>query len=383
MRTLGTMLAVLVLLVWATGCSEQALEPSATDGLNLTDEFGGYTATAEKPAFGDETLLAEEEEEQEVDDPILASPAADSIINDPMSGIFRLRIVWGRLELDTTVTELTDWSGSLSVTRGAEVVRRLIRFEEGQDYLLERTDRRLVEWVSYTSVHNDGIVVDLYIPPPRPIMDTIMMPDSMGHDSMMIDTIWPDPATVTFETGPYTRTFTLAELAALDTVVELEDGNAIAFHGLRIPRTSCRRGFLYGEWSADEEGGARFRGMFTNRAGDVIGFVKGHAGTDDDGRRVLFGKWISRDGRFEGFLRGSWAPHPNRHGNMEAFQHAGGRFRGVLFNADRAPIGEFRGRYFSAPWGGQGFFQARWRLNCPPPMEPPEDDPFADLDDGF
>ncbi|RME23838.1 MAG: hypothetical protein D6800_09350, partial [Candidatus Zixiibacteriota bacterium] len=172
MKKLATTIAVLGLLLLAVGCSNQAVDPSASDGLNLTDEFGGYTTVAEKPAFGDTQLADEENDEQEINDPILGSPAVDSVIADPEAGAFHLRAVWGRLELDTTVTQQTDWSGSLTISRGAEVVRRLIRFENGQDYLLPRTSRDLIEWVSVTTVHNDGIAVDLYVPPPRPILDT-------------------------------------------------------------------------------------------------------------------------------------------------------------------------------------------------------------------
>ncbi|RME28471.1 MAG: hypothetical protein D6800_03865, partial [Candidatus Zixiibacteriota bacterium] len=242
----------------------------------------------------------------------------------------------------------------------------------------------LIEWVSVTTVHNDGIAVDLYVPPPRPILDTTITTDSLGNDVITVDTLWPDPVTVTFATGPYSRTFTLGELAALDTVVELDDGNAIAFHAMRISRIQCPRGFLFGFWGPDKETGRiGFKGMFTDKHGLITGFVRGHAGVNDNGERVWFGKWISRNGRFEGFLRGTWAPHPDMHANGMAHRRAGGWFRGGIYDANRNRIGELRGRYCDGRYMRDGFFQGRWRLNCPNTDTTGTNDPFANLDDGF
>jgi len=361
-RHLLTSLALTALVLFAIGCSEQATEPD-TGGLNLVDEFGGFTATSEQPAFGDGELQDEADQEVDYNDPMLASAPVDSLVNDPDAGLFHLRVVWGRLEYDSTVTTMTDWTGSLTISRGAEVVRRLIRFEPGQDELLPRTDRTLIEWKSITTVHNDGIAVDLLVPRPRPELDSILVTDSSGS-VWVIDTLWPDPVTVTFETGPYSRTFTLAEIAALDTVVYLDDSNAVAFHGMQFFKYRCPRGFLTGEWGYNEEGNGVFRGMWTDQHGFITGWVRGHFGQDDNGRNVFFGKWISHSGRFEGFLRGSWRPAPNVGADPNAMHHAGGLFWGEIFSADRVRIGHLRGRYRNSDHFRGGFFQARWKLDC-------------------
>lgn len=204
-KTLLPLLMILLAALWISGCSENPTNLGETDPANLVDEFGGYRATSEQPGFGDDELLADDELEVEVNDPLLGSPEITALTSDPESGLFHLRIVWGQIPLDTTVTDPIDWSGSLTITRGAEIVRRLIRFEEGQDYLIERTDRKLIEWVSQTTIHNDGIAVDLFVPPPILILDSTEVVDINDEGdttiTWVVDTLDPEPVMVTFETG--------------------------------------------------------------------------------------------------------------------------------------------------------------------------------------
>ena len=201
-RKLLTITMLSALLVWAIGCSESPTETdSLVENLNLNDPTGGYQATDELPGFGDSDLLDGTNSGEEYDDPILLSGAVDSIIADSATGYFHLRVLWGQMELDSTVTELTDWTGSLTVSRGALVVKQVILFERGQDAVLERTDRSLIEWESFTTVHHDGLAIDIFVP--EAVTDST---DTANFDELV---------TVTFETGPYSRTYDLAELAAL------------------------------------------------------------------------------------------------------------------------------------------------------------------------
>ncbi len=341
------------LLIWAAGCSESPTESgSLTEILNLNDATGGYLATDEAPGFGDTDLLGEIDEAEEYDDPILLSPEVDSIIADPVSGYYHMRILWGQMDLDTSVTNLTDWTGSLTITRGALIVRQVIRFERGQDAILPRMERTLIEWESYTNIHNDGIGVDIFVPP-------IMIDPA---DSSVIDV----PVTVTFETGPYSRTFELAELSDLDTIVYLDDAdsNAVAFRAFRLDRLPCPRGFLAGHWGYNDEGEGVFRGLWMSHRGLITGFLRGHFGVNDEGRNVFFGKWISRNGRFSGFLRGRWEPLPGPHANQNAVMHAGGRFEGEILDESEMVIGKLRGKYKSHPRFNYGYLQGRWKLYC-------------------
>jgi hypothetical protein len=363
LRKLLTITMLTTLLVWGIGCSDSPTETNnQPENLNLNDATGGYQATDEADGFGDPDLLDGTDGGEAYDDPILMSGAVDSLIEDPTSGYYHLRVLWGQMELDSTVTELTDWTGSLTISRGALVVKQVILFEEGQDAVLERTDRGLIEWESFTMPHHDGLAVDIYIP--ASVTDSS---DTIPVDTTIVDTTVVDElVTVTFQTGPYSRTFDLAELAALDTVVYLDDAdsNAVAFHAFRLDRVPCARGFLAGHWGYNDEGEGVFRGSWISKKGRITGFMRGHFGVNDAGERVFFGKWIGEGGRFNAFIRGRWEQHPNYHANPNAIRHAGGRFEGEILDANRQEIGSLKGKYKSHPKFKKGFLQGRWELDC-------------------
>ncbi len=370
-KKLFTALLAMMLLIWFAGCSESPVEPGSLSGeLNLEDEFGGYTAQIEPEGFGDVELVQEANQDEEFDDTMLLSPGVDSLIEDPDVGYYHFRAVWGQMCYDSTVTNPTDWSGSLTISRGAEIIRKVIRFELGQDYILERYAREIIEWHSITTVHNDGISVDLFIPPVRPEFDTLLIPevDTLGDTAWVevIDTTYPEPVpvTVTFETGPYSRTFTMDELMKLDTIVYLDDSSAVAFHALKLNRIPCPKGFLAGVWGVDVEGNKIFRGMWMDHRGVITGYLNGHYGVNENGMRVLFGKWISMSGEFEGFIKGTYGYHPNDNANGNAFRKGPGWFKANIYSADRVEIGVLKGKFRSAEGIRNGFFQGRWKLHC-------------------
>ncbi|RKX28327.1 MAG: hypothetical protein DRP47_04615 [Candidatus Zixiibacteriota bacterium] len=368
-RKLAFSLLALVLMIWAVGCSDNPAETTTNQTLDLDSEFGGYTASAEKPGFDDPDLVAEADADEDYDDVMLASPAVEELIADPDAGYYHIRAVWGRLCYDSTVTEVTDWTGSLAISRGVEIIRRVIRFEPG-DYILERTDPALIEWHSLTTVHNDGIAVDLFVPRPKPILDSILIPEVDSLDDTIwvtvIDTTYPElePVTLTFETGPYSYTFSMEELVSLDTIVIIDDSNVVVFHGFKLDRFPCPRGFLSGRWGYNEEDEGVFRGTWMSKRGRISGYLKGHYGENSDGLKVFFGKWISSNGKFEGFLKGIYGQHPNYHANEHAFRRSTGWFAGGIFAANGAEIGVLKGRYGSRPNKSKGFFQGRWKLRC-------------------
>lgn len=348
MRRTITLLSITALAgLLAIGCSDSPSNTGDVSGeLNLEDEFGGYTPTSEAIAFGDQELLTSSDdiEGDEYDDPVVLSPQIDSMMADSVGEFYHLRLLWGQLRHDSTVTAPTDWTGSLSVSNGVEIIRRTIHFELGQDYIPTRTDSSLIEWVSYTTVHNDGIVADIYIPP----SDT------------------DQAVTVSFQTGPYSRTITLDELASLDTIVYLDDAdsNAVAMYGFKRVPGYCPRGFLSGHWGYDEEGNGLFRGAWIARGGWITGYVSGHYGAGSEGNKVFYGKWISAAGEFEGLLRGTYDHHPSVHANPNARRRAGGWFYGHVFNGDSEEIGVLRGKFRSHPAFRNGFFSGRWKLYC-------------------
>lgn len=380
-------LIALSFVFWSYGCSDNTTEPDDLGNLNLSEEFGGYTAVSETPAFDDPILIEEGIKDTEYDDPMMSTSGVSSLISDPDAGYYHLRMVWGMLRYDSTVTTETDWTGSLTINRGAEIIRRLIHWELNQDFILPRTDRKLIEWISITTVHNDGLAVDIIIPPVCPIFDTTFVTDPSTGDTLdiVVDTTIPEmePVEVVFETGPYSRTFTLAEIAALDTIVMLDDSNAVAFHGLKIDRRPCPRGFLSGRWGYNDEGEGVFRGVWRGRFGEIAGYFRGIFGVNDIGRRVFVSKWINRNGQFEGFIKGTYNPMPDNNADDMAFERAGGWFRGNIYNAERTAIGVLKGRYKPANDGEGGFLQGRWKINCPEFERRRNSFEYHDYEDGF
>lgn len=356
-------LVISILAIFLAGCSKNSVKPNQEqEVLNLESEFGGYLATSESPAFGNVELLSEQQSDIAYDDQILLNPEVSEITADANAGVYHLRVVWGQLRFDSTVENNTAWNGSLTISRGAEVIRRLINFEEGQDYILPRDSRKKIEWVSVTSVHSDGIAVDIFIPPLKPIFDSIYV-----NDTLVIDTVFPDDdeVTVRFETGPYSRVFDIEELQSLDTIVFLEDSNALAFHAFRLDRHRCPRGFLAGHWGVDENGKGVFRGKWMNESGMIVGYLQGHHGQRKNGENVFFGKWISVNGNFEGFVRGFFQPIFDGTDPESIDQNFGGYFYGGIFNAEKMLIGLMGGRFANPEDGQRGFFQGRWKIGCP------------------
>ncbi|MBK7142810.1 MAG: hypothetical protein IPH75_12100 [bacterium] len=363
-RTSLSLAAAAFLLIFA-GCSDSPTTPTN----NTVGDVGGYTATNEAPAFNDPALVAATAEEVEYNDPVATTSSVQSLLSDPEAGIYHLRAVWGRLRYDSMSVTPTDWAGSLTISRGAELVRRVIRFEPATDSVLPRTDRRLIEWASTTTVHNDGLAFDLLIPPAVPDYDTTIqiIVDTLTGDTteiIIVDTIPVGPVTVEFTAGNYSRTFSLNELATLDTIITFSDSTAIAFNGFKVERFACPRGFLAGFWGYDSTGQGEFRGMWISRHGVIEGHLRGTFGEDSTGAREFYGKWIDASGQFEGFLHGVWGQHANPHADSTAIRRAGGWFRGMILDANQAEIGVLAGHYFGSTSKRPGYFQGRWKVRC-------------------
>jgi len=337
------------------GCSS---ENSATsdESDSIASEFGGYEPTDEAPAFGDPVIAEEMTADEEYADVIASTPVVESIVENDAYGVYALRVIWGSLEYDSTITDVTDWTGSLEVNDGAVVVRRLIRFEPGQDYILERYDRKLVEWASFTTVHHDGIFAYIYDPP--------------AIETEVVAEVAPN--TVTFNTTPFSITLTMEELAALDTIIYLEDStNAVVLRACKVTPMACPRGFLEGRWGVDSTGQGIFYGRWMSNRGFLLGHLKGKWGPMEfDGltMNVFYGKYIDITGNFEGLIKGIYTPHPNTNANGNAFRHAGGKFMGYFHDANGNTQGILKGHY-KLPRANTdnklGYFAGRWKTYCP------------------
>ncbi len=93
--------------------------------------------------------------------------------NLPEFAIIAFKARWGHLDgiLPTVPVEAVPWDGFISVTDGAVMLIKPLRFETGGDYELgtddwiyRRTNRFTLEWRSSTTVNWDGVLVALFVP---------------------------------------------------------------------------------------------------------------------------------------------------------------------------------------------------------------------------
>jgi hypothetical protein len=344
--TRATMILMLVgifgLLLAGCGTDSTSVESNGIEELNLTDDFGGYKAVDQPPAFGDpeiENTMAADAESPTMD---ADSIDVDSLRCDPQNTLYSVIIRWGQLDGDSTVTAATDWSGTASVLYGHLGVFRLIRFEPGQDYIVRpRVNRLEVSWVSQTTVHYDGLV--------------FVIADPVDPD----DTL-PAENTFTFATAPYTETFPVTDLADLDTIITVDDlGNQVSITAHKLEALPCGQGFVEGVWRANNHLGkmGKFFGKWMSDDGALLGHIRGHWGERGNGERVLFGQWISLAGIFKGFIRGTYDPDPAQPGQ--------GTFDTKIYTRNKVEIGVLTGEYLkSDDIRRGGYFQGMWEIDC-------------------
>jgi len=308
------------------GCSkDNPAVPATSDALNLTAQFGGYTATDEPATFGDPEIESMMGQDPEAMDPAFMHGEADSLRGMRDATVYALAIRWGMLELDSTVTQTTDWSGSLTLTHGVVHAVRTIQFEERQDHIVRpRPNRQTLEWVSATSVSFDGLMLTIIVPPAPP------------------DSDWSNNQ-LNFQTGPYSRTFTLSELDHLNEIIDVgTEGNQVAFNAINVTADSCGSGQLEGRWVLNpSHRNGHFLGKWMSDDGLVLGHLRGHFGTRPDSGKMFFGKYIGLDGRFRGLIRGTWGLDPG--------DSTKGWFDGIFAGRAGRTLGELHGQWGSLP----------------------------------
>ncbi|MDD4051603.1 MAG: hypothetical protein PHR28_06880 [candidate division Zixibacteria bacterium] len=330
MKRIFLLLSLVAILGLIAGCSSSTNPTPAP----AEEQFGSYTATDEAPAFADPDLQAIVAEDNIYNDPAMLTPSADSLEALADKAVFCFRMVWGNLAADTNIIDKTDWSGKLTISRGAVFVTRLIAFEPGQDSLIispsETPLPGSVEWASITSSGYDGLALRLVIPP----------------------STTDEVVTVTYESGQLSTTFTMDQLNDLDTLITIGSGNAISFQSLRCDGAP-RHGALAGVWGRDTTGLGIFYGTWISNNGVIIGTVMGEWGTDSTGQQYFVGKYINETGRFQGFVKGVW--YMRGEGRMAA-----GHFAGLILDAAKEPIGVLKGRFKPGDTRKAGYFAGRW-----------------------
>lgn len=79
----------------------------------------------------------------------------------PDCDVYSLLIRWGQLTgFNADVSGVTNWSGSISANVGTFAVIKKVAFDTN-DSLTERTDPKLIEFISHTAPHFDGLEFDM------------------------------------------------------------------------------------------------------------------------------------------------------------------------------------------------------------------------------
>lgn len=321
---------VLAALV-AVGCgAEQGDGPptgSEQIGEALELDNGGLTMDDEAPAFAEEPSFTElMDAETPVNDELLNDPTITSLQQKPDAAKIEVALLWGQIPGNPSAKAPRNWSGKISVSRGAMLVRRTVRFEDQTDKLLPRTDPRAVAFTSVTLPHNDGLRLTLLDPTP----------------------LAPEPLTLTYETKDGI-VYSAPIKALLDgpESVEVDDaGNRFVGIAIANPVDVCQFGMQGGAWHRVAEGRGVFKGGVVNALGDPIGHMKGIYGVRKNGEQVFFGKYINLDGQFRGIFAGHYGE---------------GEYEGKWLHAS-GEVGKLGGHYFETLPGQKvgGKFVGRW-----------------------
>lgn len=338
MRNANMLLALsMSFSIAAVACSGAASDPAplSASGENassidaaLDEDNGGLTVEDEVPFFGDAEVQAIPDFEAAPPE-IMDAPGAD----DPAFKSYHLALLWGHLPSPADATtadpdpQPIDWTGSISVDKGAVGVERKLAFD-ARDHLVRDGSKSKVEFVSHTLPFVDGLFVRVVVPA-------------------------DGPQVLHFETSALT---TDIDLAGLEKQVvdakRLGDGrNGLAFMGYP-DRKDCARGVVFGRWVKTRPAAGHLRGRVLGADGDTIGHVRGiwgHAPKKD--KNVFFGKYIATNGKTRGLFGG---------------EYGDGRGAGIWATIDPKDIGGIQLAYSDGydKGDGRGVWLGRWSEKC-------------------
>lgn len=338
-RSLLAGLAMLAAVLLIAGCDGLSPGENEGDDNDLSREYGGYTTADEAPGFGDPALVASHPEDTPYTDEVASSPEVRDATRNGWSKFYMLRMVWGNIDNPDTSEDsgscaVTDWSGSIEIDGGLVIIRRLIRFEDGDSIVRPRRGARDVEWISHTHNHVDGLLLEIIdVPDPR-------------HK--------PAKNSVTITTPLHSVEIPFDSLPRLNQVNTYDACNKVALVGAEVERRVCPRGFLEGVWVSQTDTSGYFEGAWIAEEGTLVGHLKGRY-TVRDTSRVLFGKWITPSGKFGGLLKGTWGLV---NGDPDGY------FEGTWVDKSLAGGGRFSGRFGFPSDTAQGVLRSRWMKDC-------------------
>jgi len=323
----------LLILLIIGGCSKSSpTDPDQNEEVTELDKpYGGYDTSDELPAFGDPDMTVAFNDDEDVIDDITLDPEFTSSIDSNGVNAYYVRITWGLLEGDSTATDVINWNGSASITRGTLGIMKRILFERNDKIVLPRPDRKTVQWISNTVPHFDGIVLVI-----------------LDRDTLNVD------GEFTFTTDLFTRTFAYEELDSLDLIETVTtQGHQVSIQAYNKKVIPFGGGFLEGKWIRKRNHGGIFKGRWINNIGTRVGHLRGIWGVNRFGEKVFFGKYINLNGRFGGLMAGNW-DYGDEGDNK-------GWFAGRWVNHNLTSIGTLKGHWKIKPDSERhGFFHGKW-----------------------
>jgi hypothetical protein len=313
------------------------LAACAQDGFNDPDQIGesvnavngGLDMEDEAPLFGEADLFdsAQLVDEVTVTDELSGDPELVAMNLNSDARRVHAAIRWGQIPFNPDADTPVNWSGTLSVNRGALIVRRAVAFENGTgDGVEPRTDIRSVSFRSRTLPASDGLRI------------TIIDPNPLNPEPLRLDYSDADGSVYAVD---------LADLAGTPQSFDVDDrGNRIVAVAIPERDGDCRSGFMRGRWHQVVSNGGRLLGRLRNAQGEPLGHMRGVYGQRANGNKVFFGKYIGSNGAFRGLFAG---------------RYRDGHFRGRWISRD-GDIGALGGRYRETIPGPEvgGHFLGRW-----------------------
>jgi len=325
----------LLLACSMVACTQTTSDPGALPDENadneasaLDAEGGAFSEVDEQPLFAD-PAVRELADFEAAPTEMMDAPGADL----PDMKSYHIALLWGHLPKPADASAAdpdpapVDWTGSVSVDKGAIGVERKLAFD-ARDHLERRTDRQSVAFVSHTMPFVDGLYLRVVVP---------------AGGSQVLH----------FDTDALKTDIDLSKLGSeIVNAERLGDGrNGLAYIGYADKR-DCARGVLFGRWVKHRPAMGAFRGRVLGGDGDTIGHIRGiwgHAPKKD--KNLFFGKYIATDGKTRGLFGGVYGD---------------GKAVGIWGTKNPADAGGLQLVYSDGydKGDGRGVFLGRWSEKC-------------------
>ena len=337
-------LLFVVAIIWSIsamlfigGCEKNSPnEPEQNEITELDKPYGGYSTSDELPAFGDAEMVTEFASDEEAGDVVATDPEFVAGLDSTKVDAYFIRLMWGFLAYDSTATEVIDWSGSATATKGVLALMKTIRFEFNDHVLFPRPDAKTIQWQSHTIGHLDGL--------------SLVILDNDTTDSKGLFTI---------STPLYEHMFSYEELDSLELVETVSAaGQQISILAYKKQVIPFGGGFFDGQWIKNRKFGGEFKGRWINSLGTHAGHLRGIWGVNRHDIKVYYGKYVTLNGEFGGLIAGNWG--------FAADDTSKGWLEGRWVNRGLTTMGTMKGHWkLGENSASHGFFNGKWKKTRP------------------